>query len=62
MEASFKEVVKSEFWKKKLMTAMKIRDANKDGFISKADFQLIIQRYKQTGVSEEHLQMLNMTN
>ena len=53
------EVVKTDFWKKKAMTAMKIRDTDGDGFISKADLLLTRQRYKELGASEEHLQMID---
>ena len=58
MEISPEELVKNEFWLKKLMMAMSVVDANKDGFISKADFDLVIERYHKMGSSEEHLERL----
>ncbi len=49
----------NEFWKKKVYRAIRVRDANKDGYISKADFELIVQRYKDIGAPEEHLKKLD---
>ena len=34
---------------------MKIRDADKDGLITTHDYKLVVQRYRDMGVSEEHL-------
>ena len=36
----------SPFWRKKFAHATKVRDANKDGWISRDDFDLIVTRYK----------------
>ena len=41
------------------MNVMKVRDTNQDGFMSKSDFELIIQRYKQLGASDKHLVKLD---
>jgi Ca2+-binding EF-hand superfamily protein len=49
----------NEFWRTKLQRFMETRDANKDGHIERADFKLIIQRYKELGASEEHLKKIN---
>ena len=48
----------NEFWKKKAYRAIQVRDTNKDGCISKADFDLVVERYREMGVSEKHLQKL----
>ncbi len=58
MAAYNEDLTKNEFWRRKYHTFMTIRDTNKDGMISKADYTLIIQRYKDMGVSEKHLQKL----
>lgn len=59
MAVNLEELVKNEFWHKKMTKELSVRDADKDGFISRSDFQLIIQRYKDMGSSEEHLKKLN---
>lgn len=56
--ASIEELRKSKFWLRKMHTVMTIRDANRDGLISKADYELVIQRYQEMGSSEEHLAKL----
>ena len=58
MSVNPKELVKSEFWHKKIQAVNKIRDLNKDGFISKADYKIFIQHYKDLGSSEEHVKKL----
>ena len=51
---------KSEFWKKKIRKAVVSRDANKDGLISREDFELVLERYKKVESSkEEHLENLS---
>ena len=53
---------KSEFWKKKMKKAVSTGDANKDGFISREDFELVLERYRKFGSSkEEHLEKLSKT-
>ncbi len=52
------ELHSNEFWKKKAYHALKIRDTNKNGKISKADFDLIVQRYRKMGAPEGHLKQL----
>ena len=55
---NLEELAKNEFWMRKLRTEAKTRDTNKDGFVSKADFHIVIERYKEMGVSEAHLKKL----
>ena len=51
----------NEFWNKKFRHAVKVRDIDKDGFISRSDFQMIVTRYREMGSSEEHLKKLDNT-
>ena len=57
------EVSKSDFWKKKIRKAIETRDADKDGFISRKDFELVVERYKKlTNCTQEKFEALsNMT-
>ena len=48
----------SEFYRKKFQRAMEVRDANKDGYIQRSDFMMVVKRYKELGASDEHLQKL----
>ena len=49
----------SPFWNKKLDRAIRVRDADKDGVITRKDFELVAQRYKDLGgVSGEQLQRI----
>lgn len=51
---------KSDFWKKKIRAAIKYRDADRDGTISKGDFELIWERYKKLSSStSEHSKSLS---
>lgn len=45
----------NEFWKKKFHLAVKALDVNKDDHISRDDFDLIVQRYKDAGATPEHV-------
>ena len=45
----------NEFWNKKIHQAIITQDVNKDKVVSRADFDLIVQRYKETGASPEHV-------
>ena len=49
----------SEFWKKKAHRAIRVRDTNRDGTISKEDFDMVIEHYRDMGTSEEHLKKLS---
>jgi len=52
------ELAKSDFWEKKIRAVHKVRDVDKDGFITRADYMIIIQRYRDMGSSQEHLERL----
>jgi len=41
----------SDFWKKKFYRFTEVRDADKDGYISQADFKLIVERCKKLSIS-----------
>ena len=43
----FVELRKSEFWRKKFRKAVETRDADKNGYISRSDFQLVLERYQK---------------
>ena len=45
----FEILCNNDFWKKKLRKAFENQDVDKDGFISRADYDLIISRYKEMG-------------
>ena len=57
---NMKELQSNEFWRKKFWTALKIADTDRDGKITKLDFTLIIERYKDIGAPEEHLKKLEI--
>ena len=59
MSVNPKELVKSEFWQKKILKVDQIRDINKDGFLSRADFMIFVEHYKDLGLLEEHLKKLH---
>lgn len=44
-----------EFHKKKIRQYAKVRDADKDGFVTRHDYDLILERYKKLGVSDQHI-------
>ena len=47
----------SPFWNKKLDRAIRVGDTDKDGVITRKDYELVAQRYKDLGgVSGEQLQ------
>ena len=49
--------LENPFWNKKLDRAIRVRDTDKDGVITRKDFELVAQRYKDLGdVSGEQLQ------
>lgn len=45
------ELQKSDFWKRKFRKAVMVRDTNKSGSLSRSDFEIIVQRYKNTAES-----------
>ena len=46
--ADFVELRKSEFWKKKFRRAVESRDTDKNGSITRSDFELVVERYKKS--------------
>ena len=59
--SSLAELRKNDFWKRKVHRAVEVRDRNKNGFIERSDFQMVIQRYKDLPagtVTEEHIKAL----
>ncbi len=55
---NLEELAKNDFWQRKLQTEARVRDTTKDGFVSKEDYNLVIRRYKDMNISEEHLKKL----
>ena len=47
------------FGGKKIQRFMEVRDTDKDGLLTRADFELVVQRYKELGASEEQLEKIN---
>ena len=65
MDTGASNLRENEFYAKKLRQFVCVTDTDKDGFISRHDFDLIIERYKQLGVcTPQHLEKLtaSMTN
>ena len=55
--AELSKLRKSEFWRKKFRRAVEVRDTDKSGYISRADFELILERYRKLDTSTpEHLE------
>ena len=58
MATDFSKLRKSEFWMKKMDRFVRVQDTDKSGDISRADFDLILERYKKLGNSNpKHLEM-----
>ncbi len=55
---SAEEFWKNALWKKKMQRELKIRDLDGDGFVSKADYDLVIQRYRELGAPEKRLEKM----
>ena len=55
MKMALDHLLTSEFWKKKIHISVLARDVNKDNIISREDFDLIVQRYKEAGAPPEHV-------
>ena len=53
------ELAKNEFYMKKQMKACRVRDSNKDGYLSRSDFEMIIQRYKDAGFPDKAVRKLS---
>ena len=56
-----KRFQESELWKKKIKRVTEVRDTNKDGHIQRADFKLVVQRFRAMGSSEEHLKTISLS-
>ena len=41
------ELKKSEFWRKKFRRAVEVRDTDKNGSISRSDFEMLVEHYKK---------------
>ena len=62
MAADFSKLRESEFWNKKMDRFVRVRDTDKSGDISGADFVLILERYKKLGTSNpKHLELFAKT-
>ena len=44
----------SDYWKKKIRRVAEVRDANKDGYISRADYELMLDRCKKLDIATPH--------
>ena len=42
------ELKKSEFWNKKIRRAVETHDADKNGSITRSDFEFVVERYKMS--------------
>ena len=47
MDVNVDKLRENEFWRKKIYQAVKARDVDKNGYLSRADFELTLNRYKQ---------------
>lgn len=49
-----------KFYARKLRQFVRVTDTDKDGYITRHDFDLVMERYKQLGVcTQQHLEKLN---
>ena len=46
--------LENPFWNKKLDRAIRVRDTDKDGVITRKDFELVAQRYKDLAMLVEN--------
>ncbi|CAB3982222.1 sarcoplasmic calcium-binding [Paramuricea clavata] len=53
------ELRTNEFYLKKLYRSAQVTDADKDGVITRADYDLMIKRYNELGMPEENKQELS---
>ena len=51
MALDFSALVQNDFYKKKMRRAVEIRDVNRDGYITRADFDIMVERCKNLGSS-----------
>ncbi len=55
---ALESVKNSDFWKRKLHTSVLAQDVDKDGFITRKDFDTIVQYHKDAGSPPEHVKSL----
>ena len=60
MDINVDKLRESEFWRKKIYQAVKARDVNKNGYLSRADFMLVVKHYKQLQTTTPQL-LKNLT-
>lgn len=58
MAVNVDELAKNEFWRRKMLTVCSTHDLNRDYHISRADYTIILHRYKQLGASDQHLKKM----
>ena len=51
MAVDFSVLRQNDFWKRKSRRALQVRDTDKDGYISRADYELYLDRYKKLTIS-----------
>ena len=54
------KLYENEFYRKKLRRAVEVRDADKNGLITRLDFELVVQRHKDLGAPEEHIKRITV--
>ena len=60
MATDFAKLRQNEFWEKKMDRAVRVRDTNKSGDISRADFELVVEHYRNLGTSNPtHIEVLS---
>ena len=61
MATDFSKLCENKFWNKKIDRLVRVQDTDKSGDISRADWILVMERYKKLGSSTpEHLEVLSM--
>ena len=51
--ADFSKLQANDFWQKKFRRQIEVHDTNKSGDISRADFEVVVDRYRQLGTASE---------
>ena len=51
MAVDFSALRQNDYWKKKFRRAVQVRDTNQNGFITRADFELLVNRCKKLDIS-----------
>lgn len=60
--SSIVELKHDEFWKKKFCRSLEVLDTNKDSKISRADFDMVVQRYRELAASDAHIERLKASH